>query len=134
MHLPEYDTPFDRPVREVGLGWNLSPVAPRFPGKVLMLTDGRAISQAESVLGYFSDLHLATIIGSPNAGTNGDVQRFSTPSGYYISFTGLRVTRHDGVTPFHLRGVTPDVAIAPTLEDVRAGHDVVLERDLTLAQ
>jgi C-terminal processing protease CtpA/Prc len=73
-------------------------------------------------------------VGSPSAGTNGDVQTFYTPSGFRIAFTGLSVTRHDGVTPFHLQGVTPDVAISPTLEDIRAGRDVVLEQAMKLCQ
>ncbi|WP_243050477.1 S41 family peptidase [Dyella sp. RRB7] len=134
MHVPNDEAPFDQPVSYTGLGWNLTPAAPHIPGKMVVLTNGRAISQAESILGYVADLHLATIVGSPSAGTNGDVQNFYTPSGYRISFTGLRVTRHDGVTPFHLHGVTPDIAVNPSLEDIRAGRDVVLEQALKLCQ
>jgi hypothetical protein len=134
MHVPKYDAPFDQRIGYNDLGWNLVPAAPRIEGKVMVLTDGRAISYAESILGYFADLHLATIVGSPSAGTNGDVQNFYTPSGYRISFTSMRVTHHDGVTPFHLHGVTPDTVASPTLQDVRAGRDVVLERAMKLCQ
>lgn len=134
MHIPRYVGPFDQPVGYDDVGWNLMPTSPRIVGKIIVLTNGRAISQAESILGYFADLHLATIVGSPSAGTNGDVQNFYTPSGYRITFTSLRVTRHDGITPFHLRGVTPDVAISPTLQDIRAGRDVVLEQALKLSR
>jgi C-terminal processing protease CtpA/Prc len=134
MHLPKYDAPFGRPAGYNDLGWNLVPVGPRIAGKVVVLTNGRAISQAESVLGYFADLHLATIVGSSSAGTNGDVQNFYTPSGYRISFTSLRVTHHDGITPFHLQGVTPDITIEPTLQDFRAGRDVVLDQAMKLCQ
>jgi C-terminal processing protease CtpA/Prc len=134
MHVPMYDAPFDRPVGYSDRGWNLGPVAPRIAGKVVVLTNGSAISQAESILGYFADLHLATIVGSPSAGTNGDMQYFYTPSGYSISFTGRRVTRHDGVTRFHLQGVSPDVTIEPTLQDFRAGRDPVLEQAVKLCQ
>lgn len=134
MHVPRYDTPYDQPVGYGDLGWDLEPEAPRIAGKVVVLTDGRAISAAESILGYFADLHLATIVGSRSAGTNGDVQYFFTPSGYRISFTGLYVTRHDGVTPFHLQGVTPDIIVEPTLQDIRAGRDMVLDRAMKLCQ
>jgi C-terminal processing protease CtpA/Prc len=134
MHLPRYDAPFDHPVGYNQLGWDLVPEAPRLAGKVVVLTNGRAISQAESIVGYVADLHLATIVGSTSAGTNGDVQNFYTPSGYRITFTALRVTHHDGVTPFHLQGVTPDVIVEPTLQDIRAGHDVVLSQALELCQ
>ena len=40
----------------------------------------------------------------------------------------MRVTRHDGRSPHHLVGVTPDVPVAPTLAGLRAGRDEVLER------
>nr|WP_284691665.1 S41 family peptidase [Pinirhizobacter soli] len=133
MHLPKYDSPFDKPIGYIDSGWGLAPVAPRITGKIIVLTNGSAISYAESVLGYLNDLHLATIVGAPSAGTNGDIQMFTTPSGYNVVFTGLRVTRHDGVAPYHLRGVTPDVAVSPGLEDIRAGRDVVLEKALQVA-
>lgn len=132
MHMPKYEVPFDRPVGYNDLGWELEPETPHIAGKVVILANGRAISQAESILGYFADMHLGTIVGSPSAGTNGDVQYFYTPSGYRISFTGLRVTRHDGITPFHLQGVTPDIAVEPTLQDIREGRDVVLDRALKI--
>jgi hypothetical protein len=132
MHVPMYDAPFDRPVGYSDRGWNLEPVAPRIVGKIVVLTNGSAISQAESILGYFADLHLATIVGSSSAGTNGDIQYFYTPSGYGIRFTGRRVTHHDGVTPFHLQGVTPNVTIEPTLQDFRAGRDPVLDHAVRL--
>ncbi|WP_114239320.1 S41 family peptidase [Dyella sp. C9] len=134
MHMARHDAPFDQPAAYNDIGWDLSPATPRITAKVVVLTDGQAISQAESLLGYVSDLHLATIVGSPSAGTNGDVQVFYTPSGYRISFTGLRVTRHDGSTPFHGQGVEPDVALSPSLADLRAGRDVVLEQALQLCR
>lgn len=134
MHLPKYNAPFDRPIGYVDLGWDIQPVAPRIAGKIMVLMDGRAISQAESILGYFGDMHLATIVGSPSAGTNGDVQQFTTPSGYRISFTGLRVTHHDGVTPFHLQGTMPDVTVEPSLQDIRADRDIVLDQAINLCQ
>ena len=89
---------------------------------------------AESVMGYVGDRHLGTIVGSPTAGTNGNVASFVTPSGFRVSFTGMRVTRHDGHSPHHLVGVRPDVALAPTLEGVRAGRDELLERRVQLAR
>lgn len=134
MHTPKYNAPFDQPDGYLNSGWNLEPLSPRLTAKIFVVTDGRAISQAESVLGYFADLHLATIVGLPSAGTNGDVQSFSTPSGFSIRFTALLVTHHDGVTPLHLQGISPDVQVAPTVSDIRAGRDVVLERALKMPE
>jgi hypothetical protein len=51
-----------------------------------------------------------------------------------IIFTGMRVTRHDGRTPFHLAGVQPDIALEPTIAGIRAGRDELLERALAFLQ
>jgi C-terminal processing protease CtpA/Prc len=96
------------------------------------MTDARAISHAESVMGYVADLRLATIVGGNTAGTNGDVASFAVPSGLRIHFSGLRVTGHDGQTPFHLVGVKPDVPVAPTIAGLRRGRDEVLERAIAV--
>ena len=103
---------------------------PHLAAKRVFLTNGRAISYAESVMGYVADRKLATIIGSTTAGTNGNVHRFEVPGGFAIFFTGMRVTRHDGRTPFHLAGVQPDIALEPTLAGIRTGRDELLERAL----
>jgi len=112
----------------------VKPASPRIAGKVVFLTDGGAISYAESVMGYVGDRKLGTIVGGPTAGTNGNVASFVTPGGFSVNFTGMRVTRHDGRSPHHLVGVKPDVPVAPTLEGVRAGRDEVLERGLAVAR
>ena len=101
---------------------------PWLPLKIVFMTDGRAISYAESVMGYVADRKLGTIVGGTTAGTNGNVATFPVPGGFTIAFTGMRVTGHDGKAPFHLVGVKPDIASAPTIEGLRAGRDEVLER------
>ena len=85
-------------------------------------------------MGYVGDRRLGTIVGGTTAGTNGNVASFVTPGGFSVSFTGMRVTRHDGRSPHHLVGVKPDVAVEPTLEGLRTGRDEVLERGLALAR
>jgi C-terminal processing protease CtpA/Prc len=134
MHVAKIVGPFGKAAGWFDFGWDIKPATTRIAGRVVFLTDGRAISYAESVMGYVGDRHLATIVGRPTAGTNGNVASFVTPSGFRVSFTGMRVTRHDGRSPHHLVGVEPDVALAPTLAGVRAGRDEVLERGLQLAR
>ena len=134
MHVAKIVGPFGEAAGWFDFGWDMKPAAPHIAGRVVFLTDGRAISYAESVMGYVADRHLATIVGRPTAGTNGNVASFVTPSGFRVSFTGMRVTRHDGRSPHHLVGVQPDVALAPTLAGVRAGRDEVLERGAQLAR
>jgi C-terminal processing protease CtpA/Prc len=134
MHVAKIVGPFYETAGWQDLGWDVKPALPHIAGKVVFLTDARAISYAESVMGYVADRGLGTIVGGTTAGTNGNVARFVTPSGFNVGFTGMRVTRHDGRSPHHLVGVQPDVAVAPTLAGLRAGRDEVLERGLSIAR
>ena len=132
MHVAKIIGPFGQSAGWQSFGWNLKPLTPRLAGKIVFLTDGRAISYAESVMGYVADRKLGTIIGSTTAGTNGNVAMFPVPGGFTVNFTGMRVTGHDGRTPHHLVGVKPDISAAPTLAALREGSDAVLDRALAL--
>lgn len=130
MHIAKIVGPFGQSAGWQSFGWDLAPASPRITGRVVFLTDGRAISYAESVMGYVADRKLGTIVGSTTAGTNGNVTSFVTPGGFAVGFTGMRVTRHDGRNPHHLVGIRPDVSVTPTVEGLRAGRDEVLERGI----
>jgi len=132
MHVSKIVGPFGKIAGWRDSGWDLKPAAPRLAGKIVFMTDGRAISYAESVMGYVADRHLGTIVGSATAGTNGNIATFTVPGGFTIVFTGMRVTGHDGRAVHHLVGVTPDVPSAPTIAGLRAGRDDVLARAIAL--
>jgi C-terminal processing protease CtpA/Prc len=132
MHVPQIVGPFLQTAGWQSFGWDLKPASPRIAGKVVFLTDGRAISYAESVMGYVRDRRLATIVGGTTAGTNGNVANVALPGGFTMLFTGMRVTGHDGKAQHHLVGVTPDVAVSPSIAGLRAGRDEVLERGLAV--
>lgn len=130
MHVPRFARPFGDVAAWQSMTWNVQPVAPHIAGQRVFLTDGRAISYAESVMGYVRDYKLGTIIGGSTAGANGNIATFSVPGGFTVTFTGMRVTRHDGTTRYHTDGVSPDIPLAPTLADIRTGRDTLLERAL----
>jgi C-terminal processing protease CtpA/Prc len=132
MHVARLTGPFGQNAGWESFGWDQTPRSPRVGGKVVFLTDGRAISYAESVMGYIRDLKLATIVGAITAGTNGNVTSFSVPGDFSIAFTGMKVTRHDGSSAFHLAGVPPDIPVAPTIAGLRSGRDEVLERAIAV--
>ncbi|SFT97069.1 Peptidase family S41 [Algoriphagus locisalis] len=115
-------------------GWSMEPKDP-FLGdkKVIFITDGRAVSYAESYLGFIEGYKLATIIGQPSSGTNGNVNSFTLPGDYIISFTGMRVLKHDG-SQLHGIGFLPDAYVERTIEGVRAGRDEFLEKAIELAK
>ena len=130
MHVSRIARPFGAVAQWQSMSWNLLPATPHIAGQRVFLTDGRAISYAESVMGYVRDYNLGTIIGGTTAGANGNVANFSVPGGFSIVFTGMRVTRHDGRTPYHTSGVSPNIPLEPTLAGIRAGRDELLERAL----
>lgn len=98
----------------------LEPAPPRLRGKLAFLANAANLSFAEHD-------RLREIVGSPTAGTNGDVAWLHLPAGYAIRWTAVRVRKHDG-SRHHGVGIHPTVPVSPTLEGVRAGRDEVLER------
>ena len=130
MHVPRYVEPGGEPVAWQHIGWHLRPSEPRIAGEVAFLVSAEAISYAESMLGYVEAHDLGTVIGStPSAGTNGDIVRVDTVGGFWIIFTGMQVTHHDG-RPFHLRGFAPDIVVEPSLSALRSGRDAQLDAAL----
>jgi C-terminal processing protease CtpA/Prc len=106
--------------------WDLMPTTPRLRARVAFIADARAISYAESILGIIEAYRLADIVGQATAGTNGNVNAFSLPGGYRISFTGMRVLKHDG-SQHHGTGIRPTVPASRSIQGVRDGRDELLE-------
>jgi C-terminal processing protease CtpA/Prc len=133
MRVPRFIYPNQKQVASYGyFGWEMKPKAPHLAARVVFITDSRAISYAESVMGLVKGYHLATIVGQPTAGTNGNVNPFTLPGRYTVRWTGMEVRRLDG-QPHHGVGVLPDVPAERTLEGVRAGRDELLEKAIEVA-
>ena len=114
------------------MGWGMKPQKPHLEAKIFFLLDGSAISYAESFMGFIEHYNLATIVGQPSAGTNGNVNRFQVPGGYFISWTGMKVFKHDG-SALHGVGILPDVYVEKTIQGVRDNRDEFLEKAIELA-
>lgn len=112
-------------------GWELEPLEPHIKGKVVFLTDGRAMSAAESFMGFIEHYKLAEIVGQPTGGTNGNINPFELPGGYFFWWTGMRVLKQDG-RQHHLIGVQPTVPMERTIKDVAEGRDTLLEKALEI--
>jgi C-terminal processing protease CtpA/Prc len=102
---------------------------PLYRGRVVMLIDARTLSQAEHTGLFFEAACDVVFVGSPSAGSNGDVTNLTLPGGLTVSFTGQGVRHPDG-RPLQRVGLTPHIAAVPTLAGLRAGRDEVLERAL----
>jgi C-terminal processing protease CtpA/Prc len=111
--------------------WMLQPIAPRLKAKVAFITDGRAISYAESYMGIIEAYKLAEIVGEPTAGTNGNVNPFKLPGNFTMVWTGMKVLKHDG-SQHHGVGIQPTVPVARTIRGVSEGRDEQLEKAIAV--
>jgi C-terminal processing protease CtpA/Prc len=110
-------------------GWPLQPAAPYLAAPRVFITDGRAISFAESMMGIVEAYRMGEIVGEATAGTNGNVNPLPLPGGYNVGWTGMRVLKHDG-SRHHGVGIAPTVPARRTRAGVAAGRDELLERAL----
>ncbi|HET9580470.1 MAG TPA: S41 family peptidase [Usitatibacter sp.] len=132
MIVPRFDGPYARSTTGWSTGWQLErDAALAKPAKVL-LTDARAIRDAESLVGYFAGQKTGRIVGEATAGANGNPVAATLPSGMKFIFTGTRITRHDG-SIFHGEGFKPDEEVVPSVAGLAAGRDEVLERAVSEA-
>jgi hypothetical protein len=113
--------------------YTIQPATPRLTANVVVLTDGSAISGAETELMSARRYGIATIVGSATAGANGAVTPALLPGGFAMMFTGMRVTHADG-SRLHMVGVTPDIHASPTAVGVAEGRDEVLEAGLQVLE
>ena len=114
-------------------GWDLKPAEPHINANIIFIIDGRAISYAESYMGFIEGYKLATIIGQPTAGTNGNINPFSLPGNYSLSWTGMKVTKHDG-SQHHGVGIIPNIYVTKTIQGVKEGRDEFLEKAIEIAK
>ncbi|GEN12010.1 hypothetical protein MFU01_70470 [Myxococcus fulvus] len=106
---------------------------PVYQGRVVALIDESAVSQAEHLGLMLEVTSGVTFVGSPTAGANGNMTYAVLPGGIWMSFTGMDARHADG-GQLQRKGLTPHVAVRPTLAGLRAGRDEVLERALRLLQ
>jgi C-terminal processing protease CtpA/Prc len=130
-HVPVAYAPDRRNVAFTFSNWPVQPEKPRFKANVAFLTDGRAISYAETYMGIIEHYKLGDIVGGPTAGTNGNVNPFALPGGYQVVWTGMKVLKHDG-SQHHGVGIRPTVPVERTIRGIAEGRDEVLDRAVAL--
>lgn len=113
-------------------GWAMREAEPKIEGNVVFITDARAISYAESFMSFIEHYQLGEIVGKPTAGTNGSVNSFSLPGSYQVTWTGMKVLKHDGSQLYKI-GIQPTVQVEKTIEGVKQGRDEFLERAIDVA-
>jgi hypothetical protein len=130
-NVPKMRRPDRTDVEWVASRWEIEAGQPQLTANRVFLTDGSAISAAETVMGIVEAYKLGEIVGGPTAGTNGNINVTDLPLGYRIWWTGMKVLKHDG-SQHRGVGILPTVPVARTLQGVREGHDEPLDRALSL--
>jgi carboxyl-terminal processing protease len=102
---------------------------PRYSGPVVVLSGPATFSAAEDFLVAWKNSGRGKIIGEPSGGSTGQPLGFALPGGGSARVCTKRDTFPDG-TEFVGKGIAPEILVRPTLADVRAGKDTVLERAL----
>lgn len=126
-HVPVVTRPDRQKMTFKFSNWKVLPNKPRLKAKLAFVTDGRAISYAETYMGIIEHYKLAEIVGGPTAGTNGNVNSLILPGGYRVVWTGMKVLKHDG-SQHHGVGILPTVPVSRTIAGVRAARDELLEK------
>jgi carboxyl-terminal processing protease len=102
-----------------------------FTGRLVLLVDRGCASFCEDFVMPFKDNHRATVIGDTTAGTYAQTHYTAFANGMRLSMALTRVVFPNGNT-FEGVGIAPDVAVTPTVDDIRAHTDVELQRALVI--
>lgn len=108
-----------------------TPIAPRdgktYLGLMVLLVDGGTNSSAEDLVIELQQTGRATVVGTQTCGGAGNGLVSPLPGGGTFSvstFEALFPDRRD----FAGIGITPDVEVYPSREDIYSGRDVVIEK------
>jgi C-terminal processing protease CtpA/Prc len=100
---------------------------PHYGGPIALLASSGTSGAAEDLLAAFRATGRGVIIGEPSAGSVGDIATFALPKNWGVQFPVTRHSFPDG-TEYAGLGVKPDLVVVPTVDDLLAGNDPVLER------
>lgn len=97
-----------------------------FTKPVVVLASARTYSAAEDFLVAFRGMKRGLIVGEATGGSTGQPLMFPLPGGGGARICTKADSAPDG-TEFVGVGIVPDRVVRPTVEDVRAGRDAVLD-------
>jgi C-terminal processing protease CtpA/Prc len=98
-----------------------------FAGPVAVLIGPETFSAAEDFVMMFDASKRGILVGATTAGSTGQPMSFALPGGGTARICIKRDTYPDG-HEFVGKGIAPNIAVAMTAEDLRAGKDPVLDR------
>ena len=104
----------------------------RFTGSLFVLIDRGCTCACEDFVMPFKVTGRAQLIGETTAGTFSFTKFTRFDNGMMLNIASIRHTFPDG-SRFEGVGIVPGVEVQPTVQDLKAGRDVVLDRALKLA-
>jgi len=104
-----------------------------YKGKVVVLINEDAISQAEHTCLFFEAATDVTFIGTPTAGANGDVTLMVLPGNLTVSFSGHDVRHADG-RQLQRVGIQPTIRVERTIRGLVDRRDEILDAAVKFLQ
>jgi hypothetical protein len=107
--------------------WNLKPKEPYLSCPKVFIANRVVVSYAESLMEFVEAYKLGEIVGTPTAGTNGNINYSRFLGIYGVLYTGLKVLKNDG-SQHHGIGILPTVPCEPTIRGIQEGRDEQLDK------
>lgn len=111
----------------------MQPGGPVYTGRLIVLVDRVCSCGCEDFVMPFKVTKRAQLVGETTAGTFSLTNRTQFDNGMMLNVSSIRHTFPDG-SRFEGVGITPDVEIEPTPQDLKAGRDIVLKRATEMAE
>jgi carboxyl-terminal processing protease len=107
-------------------GGTSEPAADGYRGRLAILVDGGCFSSCEDFSMPFKDNGRAILVGETTGGSTGQPYFLDLGDGMAAVVGAKRAAFPDG-SRFEGVGIRPDAEVTPTIEDLRAGRDAVLD-------
>ena len=117
------------------LAWSqtFSPTEDRYRGQVYILIDGGCGSACEDFVAPFKETHRGIIIGEPTWGSTGQPINTDLGNGMSLAVSTKRGSFFDG-SQFEGIGITPDVEVHVSAEDLATARDPMLDKAYLMIQ
>jgi len=104
-----------------------------YAGRLILLIDRVCSCACEDFVMPFKFSKRATLVGETTTGSYSETRHIDSENGMMLNISAVHHTFPDGST-FEGVGITPDVPVDITPEDLKTGRDPVLQKALELAQ
>lgn len=109
------------------------PKQPLYKNKLILVMDGGSVSAKEDFLMPFKDNKRAVLVGERTAGSSGQPFMYNFDADMNLAIGTKRLYMPDG-SAFEKTGIVPDVESVPTIQDIKAGRDTILEKAVLIAR